>query len=126
MTSNDKITDFCTEMLARTKTIHDQSDKLVTRKLAVVLTDMKLWSEVLGDFYFVYQAIESALDQHSQHPYLKGIVPTVLLRTDAFEKDLQYYLGDDWRGKTSPSAPATAYCDRIVEVSQEDPTLLIR
>ena len=48
-----------------------------------------------------------------------------MLRTGAFQKDLLYYLGQDWNKKISPSLHAQRYCDRLLKISDEDPTLLI-
>ena len=117
--------DFCAEMHSKTKTVHDESDKLINTKLAVVLTDTRLYAEVLSDFYFVFQTLEKALEEHKDHPCVASIVSDDLLRTKAFEKDLEYYIGEDWNAVVEPSMPARTYCDRIVEVAEADPTLLL-
>ena len=117
--------DFCAEMHSRTKTLHDQSDKLINHKLLIVLTDTQLYAEVLSDFYFVFQTLEKALEEYKDHPCVGSIVSGELLRTAAFEKDLKYYIGDDWNAVVEPSLPARVYCDRIVKIAEEDPTLLL-
>ena len=127
MASSDEYPDFCTELRKRTQVIHDQSDRLINLKLAVVLTDIQLWADVLADFYFVFQTIERSLEEHRDHPHIRSLYShhNLTFRCAAFERDLEYYLGSEWRGNIRPSEPAKAYCDRIVEVSSESPTILI-
>ena len=118
-------TDFCTELRQKTQAVHDKSDRLVNLKLAVVLTDTKLYGRVLADFYYVFQTIEECVSRCGHHKYIEPLQIAGLLRTQAFEDDLDFYLGTDWRGQVEPSDPARLYCDRILKVSEEDPTLLI-
>ena len=119
--------DFCNELREKTKIIHDESDNLVNLKLAAVLTDTQLWGQVLGDFYFVFETLEQALGQYKDHCRIAPLQLVVedMLRTGAFQKDLLYYLGQDWNKKISPSLHAQRYCDRLLKISDEDPTLLI-
>ena len=121
-------TDFCTEMKQKTKKIHDQSDKLINLKLAVVLTDTQLWGEVLLDFYHVFDTIEHALQQHRSHPNIEKmskVVTQYLTRISAFNDDLTFYLGERWRHDYTASLIATEYCDHIWRAAERDPSLLI-
>ena len=121
--------DFCTEMKQKTQAIHDKSDKLINWKLAVALTDTKLYGTVLADFYHVFQTIEDCVERckNVQHPMIVPLADATvgLHRSDAFDQDVTFYLGPDWRGKVEPSPPAKEYCDRIHKITQESPTLLI-
>lgn len=117
--------DFCSEMRDKTKNVHDRSDKLVNFKLAVVLTDTKLYGHVLSDFYAVFQTIENALYEHRGHEHVGPLFFQEMQRSARFEEDLEFYLGTDWRAKVEPSAPAKAYCDRILHIAETDPSLLI-
>ncbi|MRC56969.1 heme oxygenase, partial [Bacillus thuringiensis] len=56
---------------------------------------------------------------------VKCIVSDTLLRTGAFEQDLNYHLGTNWRDLIQPSPLAVAYCNRINKVANTDPTLLL-
>ena len=117
--------DFCAEMRVKTKDIHDKSDRLINLKLAVVLTDTRLYAEVLADFYMVFQTIENCLDVHGKHPHVGPLANPSMMRAEAFEKDLEFYLGKDWRGLIRPSQSAKLYCDRILQVAEHDPALLV-
>jgi len=57
--------------------------------------------------------------------FFPGVLPKELLRTAAFEQDLQYYLGDSWRDTVTTSKAGDAYCKRIVAAAKVNPSLLI-
>jgi len=127
--SEEEYPDFITELRKRTQAVHDKSDKLVNYKLALVLTDFRLWSEAICDFYYVYQAIENGMQVLQDHPHIESLARLLMAdgirRTVAFDEDMQHYRGEKWRSEMSPSAPCKEYCDRVLKITQEDPTLLI-
>lgn len=118
---------FSSELHERTKDAHDESDKHINLKLAAVLTDTKLWAQALAEFYFIFREIEVCLQQHNDNPIVGPISQSVLNghRTAAFEKDLEFYLGKDWKELVKPSSCTVTYCQRISEVSETQPFLLI-
>ena len=105
--------------------IDDNNTTLLNIKLAVLLTDVDPYVETLVDFYFIMRTLEKEMREHSMHPCVLGLLPEELLRTEAFERDLVYYIGDDWRETVRPSKEAEAYCNRIVKAATTDPTLLL-
>jgi len=118
---------FSNELRMRTKIAHDESDRLINLKLAVVLTDTNLWATAVAEFYFVFREIERCMDVHRHHSKvgpLSDIVANVL-RTPAFEQDLEFYLGADWRAILKPSSFVMDYCNRIAHVSEDNPIILI-
>ena len=120
-------TTFSNELRTRTKNAHDASDRLINLKLVVVLTDAKLWAAAVAEFYFIFKEIERAVDTSRHHPKLRSLAEVVddALRTPMFERDLQFYLGNDWRTMVQPSNCAIEYCERIACVAKEEPVLLI-
>ena len=129
MANGEPIQDFCTELRLKTKKVHDQSDKLINLKLAIVLTDTTLYGKVLGDFYHVFQTMENVMRVLQSHPYIKDLADCLLvpgiLRSHTFEVDLDFYLGPDWKRQIKPSEACVEYCERIEAVADEDPELLI-
>ena len=117
--------DFCTEMNEKTRQVHDKSDKLINLKLAIALTDLNTYGKVLCDFYHVFQAIENGLEEAKSHPHVGPLIFKELARVERFEDDLAFYLGKDWRSNVEPSTAAQEYCDRIGQITTEDPSLLI-
>ena len=118
---------FSDELRMKTKSAHDESDRLINLKLAVVLTDTKLWATAVAEFYFVFREIERCIDSHRDHSILApfSIVVANALRTPAFEQDLEFYLGTNWRATLKPSSCSVDYCNRIAQVSEDNPILLI-
>jgi heme oxygenase len=119
--------DFSSELTAKTQDIHDQSDRLINLKLAAVLTDTKLWAEAIAEFYVVFKTIEEGLIRCKDHAHVGPLLEAVggAFRTKAFERDLQFYLGDDWKSHVSSSTYAKEYCSRIEYVIANEPTLLV-
>jgi heme oxygenase len=118
---------FSSELRVRTKAAHDESDRLINLKLAAVVTNTKLWATAIGEFYFVFREIERCLESSSEDPKIGRLLSAVGdgLRTQAFERDLEFYLGNDWRAVVKPSTVVVEYCNRIAEVAAERPILLI-
>ncbi|ESN90403.1 hypothetical protein HELRODRAFT_70990 [Helobdella robusta] len=120
--------DFCSEMRNNTQKIHDESDKLINLKIVAALTDVKVWSQAIADFYFVFRQIEIALEKLKSDARLNVLhfcAEPEFRRTELFQKDLQYYMGDDWMTTAKPSEVAVNYCARIEEVSNTKPVLII-
>ena len=117
--------DLCTEFKIRTKKEHDNSDRHINLKLALVLTDTTLYGNAIADFLLVFETIEQTVKQYSDHPHVSCLNDNDMLRTSAFEQDLIFYLGRDWRKTVKHSDAARKYCDRILKVSEKNPTILL-
>ena len=57
--------------------------------------------------------------------YLRFIYFTELNRTDAIKKDLRYYYGPNWNTLIVPSEGCVQYVERIHEVAEDNPFLLV-
>ncbi|UBF26736.1 heme oxygenase (biliverdin-producing) [Kovacikia minuta CCNUW1] len=80
---------------------------------------------LVSNLYFVYSAMEEEMEKHKHHPIVSKIYFPELNRKESLEKDLTYYYGSNWRNEVAPSAAATEYVDRIREVSNTAPELLV-
>lgn len=83
------------------------------------------YRKLVANFYFVYSAIEEEMERHKNHPILSNIYFKELNRKKSLEQDLAYYYGPNWREQVAPSAAGQAYVQRIREVSEKEPELLI-
>lgn len=83
------------------------------------------YRKLLANFYYVYGAIEEGLERHRDHPILKSLHQPALFRKQSLEQDLHYYFGPNWSKDIAPSAACRAYVDRIHQLSDQDPPLLI-
>ncbi|MEB3337415.1 MAG: heme oxygenase (biliverdin-producing) [Leptolyngbyaceae bacterium] len=82
------------------------------------------YRKLVGNLYFVYSAIEEELERHRQHPLVSKFYFPELNRKASLEQDLAFYYGPNWREQVAPSPAATAYVDRIREISNSVPELL--
>lgn len=120
-----EFSNFSDELREKSKSVHDKSDRLVQLKLAVVLTDIKLYQQVLCDFHCVFNAIERGVDRNILQKFISKIWKKDLARTELIEEDLNYYAGIGWKNVLHPSDAAISYASHIDELALNDPVLLI-
>lgn len=125
MSNDQEYPDLTTELHARTKDSHDESNKLVNIKVLVALTDPVLYGSVLKDFFFVFQAIEDGLEMLRDNEYIFPLRNRLWYRQEEFDKDVAYFLGSDWKSHHQPSKAVKRYQERISEVIRDDPLLMI-
>ncbi|WP_414551176.1 heme oxygenase (biliverdin-producing) [Anabaena sp. CCY 0017] len=83
------------------------------------------YRKLVANFYFIYSAMEEEMEKHRQHPILGKINFVQLNRKQTLEQDLSYYFGTNWREEVKLSPAGAAYVQRIREISQTEPELLI-
>ncbi|PAX60435.1 biliverdin-producing heme oxygenase [Brunnivagina elsteri] len=83
------------------------------------------YRKLVGNFYFIYSAMEEELDKHQNHPILSKIHFKELYRKQTLEQDLAFYYGANWREQVQLSSAGDAYVKRIREISEKEPELLI-
>ena len=89
------------------------------------LVERNALRKFLGDLYFIYSALETALQHHVSHPIVGSIYFPELNRVENLARDLKFYYGDEWPDQISLSKATCIYCNRITEIAQTDPILLI-
>ena len=83
------------------------------------------YRKLVANLYFVYSAMEEEMERHRQHPILSKVYFQQLNRQRSLETDLKYYFGSQWRDAIALSPAGEAYVQRIREVSNNEPELLI-
>jgi heme oxygenase (biliverdin-producing, ferredoxin) len=83
------------------------------------------YRKLVGNFYFIYSAMEEEMEKHKDHPIVSKINFPQLYRKHTLEQDLAYYYGANWREQVKLSAAGSAYVERIREISNSEPELLI-
>ena len=79
----------------------------------------------VANFYFVYSAMEEEMERLRQHPVVSKIYFPQLNRKQSLEQDLQFYYGPNWRQEIALSPAGEAYVQRIREVADSQPELLV-
>lgn len=70
--------------------------------------------------------MEEEIERNKDHPHFAPLYfPAELHRHEALARDLEYFYGPDWQSQVSCSQATQRYVDRIHQVGQEDPVLLV-
>ena len=114
------------ELKTGTKRSHTAAEntKFVGSFLRGVVSEEN-YRTLIKDFYFLYYAIEEEMERLKDDEFLTPIYFTELNRLDALKKDLRYYYGPNWSMEIKPSEGCIQYVERIHEVAEQDPYLLV-
>ena len=91
------------------------------------VVDKSTYRKLISDLYFIYVAMEDEISRliKDQHPVVSLIDFQELNRCESLEEDLTFYFGENWKELLSVSSSAKAYQDRIKEIANTQPELLI-
>jgi len=79
--------------------------------------DVADYAALLGQYAFVYDALERAADRMADHPVAAPFVTSQLTRMPAIRADLEYLVGPDWSELVCPLPATTTYVRRLNEVA---------
>jgi len=88
------------------------------------LSTQDAYKSLLTSLYFVYGSMERCFDECDSKE-VKILDDDKLRRLEALSTDMTYFYGSDWRNEIKPSYFAQKYVNRIEEVAQDKPYLLI-
>jgi len=89
------------------------------------VVDKKSYRQLVANLYFVYCAIEEEMLVNKDHPAIQPIYFTELNRKISLAEDLNYYYGSDWLNIIEPSSATKVYVDRIHNIGDKQPELLV-
>jgi heme oxygenase len=89
------------------------------------IVEREPFRKLLANLYLVYSALEEELQRHQSHPVVGPMYFAELNRTGNLEKDLVFYYGDNWREQIAALPAGQVYVERIHEIANTDPALLI-
>ncbi|GFR45181.1 hypothetical protein Agub_g6569, partial [Astrephomene gubernaculifera] len=113
------------------KKLHKLSNSLVNTKLVALLSDRELYGKALASFYYVFSALEDAVDKALERndPDLLKFKDTLkggLYRAPGFREDVEYFLGSDWEQRYKLRSEAVAaYESHLQQLSAQQPRLLL-
>ncbi|KAM4634602.1 heme oxygenase 1a [Polymixia lowei] len=119
--------DLSEQIKAVTKDTHIRAENtelmLSYQKGQITLPQYKL---LLCSLYEIYKALEEELDRNASHPGVAPIYfPQELARLESLERDLEHFLGPDWRKRTIVPAATQRYVQRLRKIGTENPMLLV-
>ena len=114
------------ELKTGTKRSHTAAEntKFVGSFLRGVVSERN-YRTLIKDFYFVYSALEEEMERLEDDEFLKPIYFKELNRLNFLKWDLRYYYGPNWMMEVKPSEACIQYTERIHEVADKDPYLLV-
>lgn len=87
--------------------------------------DQRLFTRLLSNLYYIYSQLEVQMELRKEHPLLARFNFPQLKRTENLKEDMAFYFGSNWETKISPCEAAKSYIERIKEVAENEPILLI-
>ena len=120
------VADFALQLKTETKKSHTAAEntKFVSSFLRGVVSEDS-YKQLVANFYFIYRAMEEEFEKYKDSPILGPVHSDVLNRVNNLERDLRYYYGPIWRHHIKPTEQCQRYVDRIREVADDEPELLI-
>jgi heme oxygenase len=83
------------------------------------------YRKLAANLYYVYGAMEAEMERLKDHPVLAPVYFPELNRKAALEQDLAFYYGPQWQAEVAISPVGQAYVDRIHDIAQNQPELLV-
>ncbi|MEM6452119.1 MAG: heme oxygenase (biliverdin-producing) [Cyanobacteria bacterium P01_D01_bin.105] len=115
-----------TKLREGTKKAHTMAENVgFVRCFLKGVVEKNSYRKLVGSFYYVYSEMEDQMRKHQDHPILSQVYYPVLNRQRSLEQDLRFYYGDSWKQKIEISPATQVYLERIRQVSEEKPELLI-
>jgi heme oxygenase len=117
---------LATQLREGTKKSHTMAENVGFIKCFLKGTVEKTsYRKLAANLYFVYSAMEEEMERHQNHPVLSPVYFPELNRKQSLEADLYFYFGSNWREEIEPSVATQAYVQRIRDISNNEPELLI-
>ncbi|MCL2932263.1 MAG: heme oxygenase (biliverdin-producing) [Trichodesmium sp. MAG_R03] len=117
---------LATQLREGTKKSHTNAENVSFVKCFLKGTVEKTsYRNLVKNLYFVYSAMEEEIQRHLEHPIVSKIYFPELNRKQSLEQDLKFYYGTDWREQVGPSPAGKAYIQRIRDISEQKPELLV-
>ncbi len=117
---------LATKLREGTKKAHTMAENVGFIKCFLKGTvEKSSYRKLAANLYYVYSAMEEEMARHQAHPILGKLYFPELNRKVSIEQDLAFYYGANWREEAVLSEAGKAYVERIREVSNQSPELLI-
>ena len=117
---------FSLQLKMGTKKAHTMAENTTfVKQFLKGVVNKSNYRQLIANFYFVYQAMESEMERLKDDPYVGPIRLNGLARKDALIADCKYFWGDDWKEQIYPTEATQQYVNRIKEVANDNPKLLI-
>ncbi|MBD2358759.1 heme oxygenase (biliverdin-producing) [Tolypothrix sp. FACHB-123] len=119
-------TDLASKLREGTKHSHTMAENTAFMKCFLKgIVEREPFRKLIANLYLVYSALEEQLQRYCTHPVVSLIYFPILNRKANLEKDLVFYYGENWREQISALEAGKVYVERINEVANTEPGLLV-
>jgi heme oxygenase len=84
-----------------------------------------VYCSLLRNLYPIYATLERALERHRTHPHVAPVYLPMLYRCSRIAADLDSLFGTHWRQALRVDAAADRYVDRLGELANHAPALIV-
>lgn len=120
------MSDLASQLREGTKQSHTMAENTAYMKCFLKgIVEKEPFRKLIANLYFVYSTLEAELLRHRDLPVVGLIYFPELNRKASLEKDLAFYYGDNWQSQIAPTEAGKVYVDRIKEISNSEPALLV-
>lgn len=120
------VANLATMLREGTKTSHTMAENVGFVKCFLKgVVEKKSYRKLVTDLYFVYSAMEDEMERLKDHPIVSKIYFPELNRRESLQTDLRFYYGANWQSEIQITPSGQAYVDRIHEVANQAPELLV-
>lgn len=118
--------DLATRLREGTKHSHTAAENTAFMKCFLKgIVEWEPFRKLIADLYFVYRTLEAEMRRHQNHPVVGPMYFPELEREANLAKDLAFYYGDNWQNEIEASPEGIKYVNRIQEVANTEPALLV-
>nr|BDA98721.1 heme oxygenase [Rhodomonas sp. NIES-1730] len=120
------VSNLATQLREGTSKSHSMAENVsFVKSFLGGVIDKESYKKMVSNLYFVYIAIEEAMEKNKDHDCIQPIFYQELNRRESLEKDLEFYYGKNWKKQIFPSEATQAYVNRISTISESKPELLV-
>jgi heme oxygenase (biliverdin-producing, ferredoxin) len=120
------MSDLAQRLREGTQSSHTLSENTAFMKCFLKgIVEREPFRKLLADLYFLYSTLEAEMTRHQNHPVVGPMCFPVLNRAVNLETDLAYFYGPNWRDGIAATPAGERYVNRIWEISEINPALLV-
>ncbi|MFM7471676.1 MAG: heme oxygenase (biliverdin-producing) [Nodosilinea sp.] len=120
------MTNLSSELREGTKKAHTMAENMgFVRCFLRGVVEKQSYRKLVANFYFIYGAMEEELERYKDHPVVSTVYFPELHRKASLETDLAYYYGPTWRDQISLTEGGQAYVNRLRQIANTQPELLV-
>nr|QUE28175.1 PbsA [Sahlingia subintegra] len=119
-------TDLANQLREGTTKAHSMAENVTfVKSFLSGVVDKNSYKKLVANLYFVYCAMEEEILKNKNHDAISPIYFPELNRKESLEDDLEFYYGKNWINEVEASPATQVYVDRIHQIGNTQPELLV-